>query len=311
MRGPGEPRVHITIRRSPTANPQEGRRYPVRVPASDSPHESAGSALAADLDLALALADAADAVAMSRFDAVDLQVRTKADASFVTEADLAVERAIRDILERERPDDGILGEEYGTSGDASRTWVVDPIDGTSNYLKGIPVWATLIALSVDGVPAVGVVSQPALGRRWWAAEGAGAWTNTPDGGSRRIRVSSVDAVADASVSFQSIGQWDAAGRLDALTRLTRGVWRDRGYGDALPYMWLAEGRLELVAEFDVKEYDLAALVPIVREAGGRFTSFEGDDRFDAGSSLATNGRLHQAFLDLLRGSEPAEERTGG
>lgn len=243
---------------------------------------------------------------MARFDAPDLDVRTKSDASPVTEADLATERAIREMLAAERPDDGIFGEEFGVSGDSTRQWIIDPIDGTANYLKGIPMWSTLIALSIDGVPRVGVVSQPAIGRRWWAASGLGAWTHTADGGTRRISVSRTDAIADASVSFQSIGQWRDAGRLDALERLTSAVWRDRGYGDAWPYMLLAEGRLEFVAEFGVKEYDLAAHVPIITEAGGRFTSFDGTDTIAERSSLATNGVLHQAFLDLLHTPAPTE-----
>ncbi|MBM3715924.1 MAG: histidinol phosphatase [Actinobacteria bacterium] len=273
--------------------------YPRRVPRTDPSSPADASTLLDDLALALRLADAADAVAMARFDSDDLRIDTKADASHVTEADLATERAIRAILDAERPDDAVLGEEYGTTGDTSRRWVIDPIDGTHNYMRGIPVWATLIALTVDGVPQVGVVSQPALGRRWWAALGHGAWTTTATGAERRIHVSDIDDVARASVSFQSIEQWDDVDLLPTLTRLTRAVWRDRGYGDALPYMWLAEGRLELVAEFDVKEYDIAAIAPIVREAGGRFSAFDGSDRLDAMSSLATNGVLHEAFLDLL------------
>ncbi len=236
---------------------------------------------------------------MSRFDATDLDVRLKADASYVTEADLATERAIRDLLEAERPGDGVFGEEYGLSGDAARQWIIDPIDGTANYLKGIPMWTPLIALAIDGVPRVGVASQPAIDRRWWAATGHGAWTTTPSGELRRLAVSTVDAIAESSVSFQSIAQWRGAGKFDALERLTSSVWRDRGYGDAWPYMLLAEGRLELVAEFDVKEYDIAALVPIVIEAGGRFTSFDGDDSIAARSSLATNRLLHDAYLALL------------
>ncbi|MFG6401735.1 inositol monophosphatase family protein [Microbacterium sp. P04] len=262
-----------------------------------------------DLAFALRLADAADAVSMASFDTADLDVQVKADASFVTAADLATERAIRALLEAERPADGVFGEEFGVSGTASRRWIIDPIDGTSNYLKGVPVWATLIALVVDGVPTVGVVSQPSLGRRWWARLGGGAWTNSPGGADRRIHVSGVDLVEKASVSFQSIEQWDAAGHLPALLRLSRAVWRDRGYGDALPYMWLAEGRLEFVAEFDVKEYDLAALVPIVKEAGGRFTSFDGDESISERSSLATNGVLHDSFLELLHADADAEEAT--
>ena len=262
--------------------------------------------LQADLTLALRLADAADAASMARFDAADLDVQLKADATHVTEADLATERAIREILEAERPDDGVFGEEFGVTGSTERQWIIDPIDGTANYLKGIPMWTSLIALSIDGVPRVGVASQPALGRRWWAATGLGAWTNTPDGSRARLGVSSVDSIGDSSASFQSIRQWDEVGQLDALVRLSRAVWRDRGYGDTWPYMLLAEGRLEFVAEFGVKEYDIAALVPIITEAGGRFTSFDGNDSLSERSSLATNGVLHTAFLDLLHTAEPSE-----
>lgn len=261
------------------------------------------SSLDADLALALRLADAADQVSMTRFDAPDLDISLKADASHVTEADLATERAIRSLLETERPDDGIFGEEYGAAGDTHRQWIIDPIDGTANYLKGIPMWATLIALAVDGVPQVGVVSQPAIGRRWWGATGLGAWTNQSTGEPRRLAASSVSHIAEASVSFQSIGQWRDAGQLPALERLTAAVWRDRAYGDAWPYMLLAEGRLELVAEFGVKEYDVAAHVPIVREAGGMFTAFDGSDSISARSSLATNGILHDDFLALLHAAD--------
>ena len=222
----------------------------------------------------------------------------------VTEADLATERAIRAILEVERPDDGVFGEEFGVTGDAARQWIIDPIDGTANYLKGIPMWTTLIALSIDGVPRVGVASQPALGRRWWAATGLGAWTNTPDGAPEAARAChpSTRSPTRAS-SFQSIRSGTKSAQLDALVRLSRAVWRDRGYGDTWPYMLLAEGRLEFVAEFGVKEYDVAALVPIITEAGGRFTSFDGNDSIAERSSLATNGILHDAFLDLLHSAD--------
>lgn len=266
--------------------------------------------LSDDLALALSLADAADHISMARFDAADLDVSVKADASHVTEADLAVERALRDLLATQRPDDSILGEEFGndagTGAEAAephRQWIIDPIDGTANYLKGIPMWTTLIALAIDGVPRVGVASQPAIGRRWWAATGRGAWTNTPDGGDRALRVSTVDHIDQASASFQSIAQWDEVGRTDDVVRLSRAVWRDRGYGDAWPYMLLAEGRLEFVAEFGVKEYDIAALVPIIIEAGGTFTDIDGIETLSSRSSLATNGVLHDAFLALIRSSE--------
>ena len=277
------------------AMPDEG--YPGDV--TDSP---AATDLRGDLELALRLAEAADAQSLPRFDAADLQVSRKADRSHVTDADLATERAIRDILAVERPGDGILGEEYGTAGGAHRQWIIDPIDGTANFLRGVPLWGTMIALAIDGVPQVGVVSMPAISRRWWAASGLGAWTGTPDA-PEAIHVSDVDSLDDASVSFQSITQWADAGQLSALTALAARVWRDRAYGDIYAYMLLAEGRIDMVAEFGVKEYDIAAAVPIVREAGGRMTSFDGVETLTALSTLASNGILHPAFLDLLHPSE--------
>lgn len=262
---------------------------------SDAP----ASPFAADLDLALRMADAADAISSEKFRDQELRIDTKPDRTHVTEADLAVERAIRASIAEERPGDGILGEEYGTEGDARRQWIVDPIDGTANYLRGVPVWGTLIALAVEGSPVVGVVSSPALGRRWWAAKGSGAWLSENGGRPRRLEVSRVADLEHASISFQSIAQWDEAGYLDRLITLTRRVWRDRAYGDMWSYMLLAEGVLDAVAEFDVKTYDLAALIPIVEEAGGRFTAVDGESGPGNGSSLASNGLLHQALLDSL------------
>jgi len=262
--------------------------------------DTAASSLAADLDLALRLADAADRISLGRFRDRDLHVETKPDRSPVTEADLAVERAIREALAVERPADGILGEEYGTEGDTARQWIVDPIDGTANYLRGVPVWGTLIALAVDGVPRVGVVSSPALGRRWWAAAGGGAWTaDAPGAEPRRMRVSGVVDLEHASLSFQSIAQWDQAGYLDRLIALTRRIWRDRAYGDMWSYMLLADGLVDAVGEFGVKTYDLAALIPIVEEAGGTFTSVDGTPGPGNGSSLASNGLIHAALLEAL------------
>ena len=256
--------------------------------------------LAADLQLALRLADRADQISVSRFRDRDLHVETKPDRSPVTEADLAVERAIREVLAEERPADEILGEEYGTEGDTVRQWIIDPIDGTANYLRGVPVWGTLIALALDGVPRVGVVSSPALGRRWWAVTGGGAWTtDAPGGEPRPLRVSGVSDLEHASLSFQSIAQWDEAGYLDRLIALSRRVWRDRAYGDMWAYMLLAEGLLDAVGEFGVKTYDLAALIPIVEEAGGTFTSVDGTPGPGNGSSLASNGAIHAALLEAL------------
>jgi histidinol-phosphatase len=253
-----------------------------------------------DLALALELADLADAVSLTRFRAVDLEVSTKPDRTPVTEADLAVERAIRGRLAEARPDDGILGEEFGTEGDTARQWIIDPIDGTANFLRGVPVWGTLIALAIDGVPEVGVVSSPAMGRRWWAVSGSGAWTtDAPGRPPRRIGVSQVADLADASLSFQSLAQWRGAGYLDRLLALSELVWRDRAYGDVWSYMLLAEGLIDITGEFDVRVYDLAALIPIVEEAGGRFTSITGEPGPQHGSALATNGRLHDAVLAAL------------
>jgi histidinol-phosphatase len=272
--------------------------------------------LSEDLTLALELADLADSVSLVRFRAVDLDVQTKPDRTPVTEADLAVERAIRDRLAAARPDDGILGEEFGSAGDTTRQWIIDPIDGTANFLRGVPVWGTLIALAIDGVPVVGVASSPAMGRRWWAARGMGAWTSASAGelgasdvggdaasarfpGARRLHVSGVEQLADASLSFQSLAQWRHAGHLDQLLALSERVWRDRAYGDLWSYALVAEGLIDITGEFDVKPYDLAALIPIVEEAGGRFTSISGEPGPWHGSSLATNGRLHDAVLAAL------------
>lgn len=254
------------------------------------------------------LADAADAQSLPRFQADDLGVTVKADSSRVTDADLATERAIREILSAERPHDGVFGEEFGsetgTGAGTNRQWIIDPIDGTHGFLRGTPLWGTMIALAIDGVPVVGVVSAPALGGRWWASNGAGAWARNVDSSARRLTVSSINRLEDSTASFQSIAQWDEAGYLPALIALTRRVWRDRAFGDVWPYMLIAEGQIEMVAEFGVKEYDIAAAVPIIREAGGTFTSFDGEDTLSARSSLATNGTLHQDFLALLHQTHP-------
>lgn len=255
--------------------------------------------LSDDLALALRMADAADAVSLDRFRSSDLQISTKNDMSHVTDADLAVERALREILKAERPEDGILGEEYGTEGSTSRQWIIDPIDGTANFLRGVPNWATLIALAIDGRPVVGVASAPAFGKRWWAARGSGAWLADGAAPARRLSASRVDSLDEASLSFQSIAQWDEAGYLDSLIDLSRTVWRDRAYGDMWSYGLLAEGLVDVVAEFGVKEYDIAPFVVIVEEAGGRFTAIDGNESIAERSSLATNGFLHDAVLERL------------
>ncbi|TFC95159.1 MULTISPECIES: inositol monophosphatase family protein [Cryobacterium] len=263
-----------------------------------------------DLLLAIELADLADAISRDRFTAMDLVVTTKPDRTPVTDADQAVERAIRTALAEHRPADGILGEEFGTEGTGVRQWIIDPIDGTAGFLRGIPIWGTLIALAVDGIPVLGLVSSPALGKRWWARSGGGAWMTderTPSAAPLRLQVSGVAELADASLSYNSIQQWDQTGHLDELITLSRQVWRTRAYGDMWSYMLLAEGLLDIVAEYDLQPYDMAALAPIVQEAGGRFTSADGQAGPWHGSALATNGLLHEPTLQILGTTTPTTD----
>jgi histidinol-phosphatase len=253
-----------------------------------------------DLELALRIADEADSITMARFGALDLKVDDKPDLTPVSDADLAVERAVRVVLAAERPDDAVLGEEFG--GDATfegRQWVVDPIDGTKNFVRGVPVWATLIALLQDGVPVVGVISAPALKRRWWAANGAGAYASFDGGEPTRISVSAVDRLESASLSFASLSGWRDRGIRDQFIALTDEVWRVRGYGDFYSYCLLAEGALEIAAEPEVSLWDLAPLDILVREAGGRFTALDGSAGPHGGSAVASNGLLHDAVLERL------------
>ena len=254
-----------------------------------------------DLDLALAIADLADSIALERFRALDLKVETKPDRSPVTDADQAVERAIKALLAENAPSDALIGEEYGSAdGTTNRTWIIDPIDGTANYLRGVPVWATLIALAIDGKPTVSVVSAPAMGRRWWAAPEIGAWTRDIDGTTRQLAVSGISDFENASISYNNLQLWDQSGRLPQLLELSRKLWRTRAYGDFWSYMLLAEGALEIVAEHDLKIYDIAALVPIVELAGGQFSDLDGVLNADSSSVLATNGKLHSATTEALR-----------
>ena len=269
--------------------------------------------LQSDLKLARKLADLADAISLNRFRASDLVVTTKPDMTPVSDADKAVETAIRAGIADSRPGDSVLGEEFGTEfgteGTSSRQWIIDPIDGTKNYVRGVPVWATLIALAIDGTPVVGVVSAPALGKRWWAARGQGAFVTERLGSersgsettsqARRIHVSKVAELADASISLSGLTRWENAGKLPQLLALTRQVWRTRDYGDMWPYMMVAEGMLEVSGEYDLQVYDMAALVPIVEEAGGRFTSVDGEPGPWHGSAIATNGLIHERVVATL------------
>lgn len=250
----------------------------------------------ADLELAQELADVADAIALERFRALDLKVESKPDRSPVTDADRSVEQALKAILAAKAPNDALIGEEYGNSEakqGSNRTWIIDPIDGTANYLRGVPVWASLIALAVDGKPVVSVVSAPAMGRRWWAAPEIGAFTREIDGSVRKLSVSGINELEDASLSYNNLQLWDQAGKAQQLIAFSRKIWRTRAYGDFWSYMLLAEGALEIVTEHDLKIYDIAALVPIVEQAGGEFSALEGPLTANSSSVLATNGKLHK------------------
>ncbi|HLL68062.1 MAG TPA: histidinol-phosphatase [Micromonosporaceae bacterium] len=260
-----------------------------------------------DLSLAHVLADTADAISMPRFRALDLRVSEKPDLTPVSDADTAVEKALRATLARTRPRDGVLGEEFGArkaaAGSGRRQWVIDPIDGTKNFIRGVPVWATLIALMEGEEPVVGLVSAPALGRRWWAASGHGAYAGKHTAAATPIRVSAVRRLADASFCYSSLTSWDEVGRLDAMVELMRGCWRTRAYGDFYGYMLAAEGAVDIMVEPELSLWDLAALVPIVTEAGGRFTDLAGRPGPGGGSAIATNGTLHEEVLARLGHAE--------
>jgi histidinol-phosphatase len=256
--------------------------------------------LTCDLALALALADSADRITLDRAGAADLWVEAKPDRSPVTDADLAVEDAIRAVLRVHRPHDEVVGEERGgASGNAGRAWLLDPIDGTKNFLRGVPVWATLIALVNDGEPAVGVISAPALRRRWWAATGAGAHTRDPNGTSRAITVSGVGELADAYLSTTDLGSWTRYRSRESYLSLVDATWESRAFGDFWQHCLVAEGAIDLAAEPIVNPWDVAAVQVLVQQAGGRFTDLDGIARYDGGTALSSNGLLHDAALTLL------------
>jgi len=257
-----------------------------------------------DLRLAHVLADAAERVTMSRFRADDLVVESKPDLSLVCDADRAAEELVRGQLKRTRPRDAVEGEEFDTTGHGPRRWVIDPIDGTHNFVRGVPVWATLIGLVDNGSPVLGLVAAPALQRRWWAALGSGAWSGRSLSAARRINVSKVSSLADASLSYSSVSSWHKVGRRAGFLSLADDCWRSRAYGDFWSYMLVAEGACDVAAEPELEVYDMAALVPIVTEAGGRFTSLEGVDGCWGGNAVATNGLLHDEVLARLGPSRP-------
>ena len=253
-----------------------------------------------DLQLAHELADAADELTLARFRAQDLAITTKPDLTPVSDADLAVETLLRHRLTGARPADAVLGEEHGVTGDGPRQWIIDPIDGTKNYVRGVPVWATLIALRVEGRVDVGVVSAPALGLRWWAARGTGAYAGRSQADQRQLQVSRVTELADASLSYSSLTGWQEQGRLDGLLELSQKVWRTRAFGDFWSHVLVAEGAVDASCEPEVSLWDLAPLQVIVEEAGGRFTDLSGVATPEGGSVVCSNGPLHEEILAGLQ-----------
>ena len=277
-----------------------------------------------DLHLAHRLADAADAISLSRYHSLDLVVETKPDATPVTDADRAVEKEIRALLQSERPHHLIIGEEFGgkelldSAKPGTKFWIIDPIDGTKNFLRGVPTWATLIAMGeVDSAGkksvTIGLVSSPAMGRRWWAERGGGAYVterfasaspllsteeNSPFPSlTRRINVSKVSSLRDASLSYSDLLGWES--KRKSFLSLLDEVWRTRALGDFLSHMFVAEGAVDIAAEPTLALWDMAALAVIVEEAGGKYSSLDGVEGPFGASGVSTNGRLHQEFLSRI------------
>jgi histidinol-phosphatase len=257
------------------------------------PHTTASSD---DLAFALHLADIADSFTSTRYQSSDLHVETKPDLTPVTDADRRAEQLLRAEVQRARPTDAVVGEEFGGAAGAGRRWIFDPIDGTKNFVRGVPIWATLIALMDGDEVIVGVASAPELRRRWWAARGHGAWTQVDDNDPVRCRVSGVQSLSDASLSFSSLSSWP---EVDRLLSLESRVWRSRAYGDFWSHMLVAEGAVDIAAEAVVALWDLAAPSIIVEEAGGTFTNLAGVRGPSGGSAVASNGLLHAQTLAAL------------
>ena len=269
-----------------------------------------------DLALAHALADLADAISLDRYQAQDLVITTKPDNTPVTDADRAVETAIREALVTHRNTDGLVGEEFGSDkGTSGRYWVIDPIDGTKNFMRGVPTWATLIALvsvNSSGVEeaVVGIASAPALARRWSASKGHGAFVRFNPGSAddlseefdassheKKISVSKVGKLSDASISYSDFVGW--GDRLDPFQKMLGNAWRTRGIGDFWSHMLVAEGAVDIAIEPKLAVWDMAALDIIVREAGGTFTNTAGQNGPFGGSGVSTNGALHNAVINGL------------
>jgi len=264
----------------------------------------------AELEFALTLADIADEISLARYRALDLVITTKPDKSPVTDADKSVEAAISSAIHGKYPNDGIVGEEFGTSGSRGskdRYWVIDPIDGTKNFLRGVPTWATLIALVENENVVVSVVSSPALYRRWYASIGGGAFVTEGASGAgsqgetksdpRKLAVSKVSQLSDASIAYSDFQGWGA--RRTNFEKLLDGAWRTRGLGDFWSHMLVAEGAVDVAIEPSLALWDMAALDLIVREAGGKFSSLDGVDGPFGPNAISTNGALHGAIVAAL------------
>ena len=277
--------------------------------SSSTGASNSSSQYSAELAFALTLADRADAISLSRYQALDLVITTKPDNSPVTDADKAVERAIIDAITVQYPTDGIVGEEFGTSGSKNRYWVIDPIDGTKNFLRGVPTWATLIALVENEEVVASVVSSPALYRRWYATAGGGAFVTECASGAgsaggtksvpRKLSVSKVSQLSDASIAYSDFQGWGA--RRANFEKLLDGAWRTRGLGDFWSHMLVAEGAVDVAIEPSLALWDMAALDLIVREAGGKFSSLDGVDGPFGPNAISTNGALHSAIVAALNG----------
>lgn len=252
-----------------------------------------------DLALAHQAANTADRITLSFFRRPSLAVETKGDLSPVTEADRGAEAAVRDVIGRERPGDAVLGEEMGSSGTSHRRWIIDPIDGTANFIRGVPIWGTLLALEESGEVTVGVVSAPALGRRWWAERGGGAFAGGPGEDGSPISVSRVSELGEATLSNGCLGHYPDP---SPVLGLSHKVGRDRGFGDFWSHMLVAEGCVDIGLDPIVSLWDVAPLQVIVEEAGGRFTDFAGRRRLDGGTVISSNGLLHEEVVGLLSGT---------
>jgi histidinol-phosphatase len=257
---------------------------------------------AKDLEFTHQLADAADQISMARFGAIDLKIETKPDLTPVSDADKSVEEKLRNLISKYSPSDSIIGEEFGHDGGSNREWILDPIDGTKNFVRGVPFWGTLIGLRVDGEMTTGMVSAPAIGRRWFGATGLGSFLQTKTNSfqsERKLQVSKVSNLEDAYLGYSSQDRWAKQSQEQEFEKLLKKVWRARGFGDFMIHMMVAEGAIDLSMEPSLALWDMAALIPIIKEAGGTVTSLTNGNALVDMSMVTTNGLLHEQTLKLF------------